>query len=327
MTSKKVTSEHHGSAENRFRHRLTLNPKGANHDVALIKSRIEALKSKIISGAPTQSGTDIAISPVEIAEAIPETMAPVQPHNMHHEDHHALAPIPDPNANFDLHDHQHNSESQNTPIMDEAERTETEDGFQIFKARSMPKKSDPIPAPQAMEESKKSVDPVPMEQDAIEEALKLIQDEDSEDMIADAPSHAIGFTPSGLSPDDFNPGSFGGHGAPSNDVVSSLDIPQAEMPQISGDDDITKAQRDEMDIAAALSEEFGVSQDLTTASADAEMDIVEPTVLNEQQRQNMEIGQSMAKSIKSIISDEVDQTLDRIARQAVRDALKAHRAP
>ncbi len=218
-----------------------------------------------------------------------------------------------------------------------AEEMETNDGFQIFKARSVPHKP-ALVEPSAPEAStaQNDVEPVPMAPDAIEDALKLIEEEDEQNN-ASSETPAIGFTPSnlidddpapaldpdtnddsGTNEDDFPIGVFGAS-APSNQ--NQLTDNDADHTDHKSDDTTPDAPTPEdMELAAALSAEFA---QMPASSPETEANV---SVLDEDHRRNIDIGRNMASSIKSIIRDEVDETLDRIARQAVRDALKAHRA-
>ena len=59
----------------------------------------------------------------------------------------------------------------------------------------------------------------------------------------------------------------------------------------------------------------------------APQDIIEPPdsesdKMTESERQHWQIGRAMASSIRSIVKDEVDTTLDEMTRQAVRTALR-----
>ena len=218
-----------------------------------------------------------------------------------------------------------------------AEEMETNDGFQIFKARSVPHKP-ALVEPSAPEAStvQNDVEPVPMAPDAIEDALKLIEEEDEQNN-ASSETPAIGFTPSNLidddpaldpdpdadddsrtNEDDFPIGVFGAS-APSNQ--NQLTEDEADHTDHKAQDTTPDAPTPEdMELAAALSAEFA---QMPASSPETEANV---SVLDEDHRRNIDIGRNMASSIKSIIRDEVDETLDRIARQAVRDALKAHRA-
>ena len=231
----------------------------------------------------------------------------------------------------------------------QAEEFQTNDGFQIFKSRSVPNKpildtpelSQNLNQDDDVNKSAASkVDPVPMAPDAIEDALRLIEDEDGatdhndQDQVS-----AIGFTPSNLlgdtpESDPFPIGNFG-----------VIDEQSSGSPSASADPEMSP---DEIAIAAALSTEIEPSDDETSAAKShqtttelitnpandddqsrltvANASAVSLDVMKDDERRNMEIGHHMANSIRSIISSEVDETLDRIARQAVRDALKAHRA-
>ncbi len=198
-----------------------------------------------------------------------------------------------------------------------AEEFETNDGFQIFKSRSIPQKPVIADAPDTMGHAEqKAIEPVPMAPDAIEDALKLIEEEDQSDFALPEKS-AVGFTPSNLMTDDDETpdlpvGDFGGDfGAPAASNQNQIDS--------------LNASEDEIELAAALSAELSAlpqNHDVTNLDNNE----AKVSILDDDHRRNIEIGKNVASSIKSIIRDEVDETLDRIARQAVRDALKAHRA-
>ena len=199
----------------------------------------------------------------------------------------------------------------------DAKEFETNDGFQIFKSRSIPQKPVLVDAPESGErDDQGAVEPVPMAPDAIEDALKLIEEEDQSDFaLPEKP--AVGFTPSNLMVDedetpDLPIGDFGGNfGAPEASNQNQIDD--------------LKASDDEIELAAALSAELSaLPQNNDVANIDDNEARV--SILDDDHRRNIEIGRNVASSIKSIIRDEVDETLDRIARQAVRDALKANRA-
>ena len=199
----------------------------------------------------------------------------------------------------------------------DAEEFETNDGFQIFKSRSIPQKPVLVDALESGErDDLGGVEPVPMAPDAIEDALKLIEEEDQSDFaLPEKP--AVGFTPSNLMVNedetpDLPIGDFGGNfGAPEASNQNQIDD--------------LKASDDEIELAAALSAELSaLPQNHDVANIDDNEAKV--SILDDDHRRNIEIGRNVASSIKSIIRDEVDETLDRIARQAVRDALKAHRA-
>lgn len=211
----------------------------------------------------------------------------------------------------------------------DAEEFETNDGFQIFKSRAVPQKPALTDAPEHVESDKSAVEPVPMAPDAIEDALKLIEEEDQSNLASSAKT-AVGFTPSNLMTDDADTndlpiGDFGASEASNQNQITHDDADSKHH----GTDDFNTS-RDEMDLAAALSAELSQStpdHDMATID-EASCDEIgaKVSVLDHDHRRNIDIGRNVASSIKSIIRDEVDETLDRIARQAVRDALKAHRA-
>ena len=204
-----------------------------------------------------------------------------------------------------------------------AEEFETNDGFQIFKSRSVPQKPVITDTPDTMDHAEqKPIEPVPMAPDAIEDALKLIEEEDHSDFaLPEKP--AVGFTPSNLIADedetpDLPVGDFGATVASNQNQMSPIDVEANDQPA-----DNVNASDDEIELAAALSAELSRSpQNHDGAGLDSNQAKV--SVLDDDHRRNIEIGRNVASSIKSIIRDEVDETLDRIARQAVRDALKAH---
>ena len=198
-----------------------------------------------------------------------------------------------------------------------AEEFETKDGFQIFKSRSIPQKPILADLPEQVDHDEQTaVEPVPMAPDAIEDALKLIEEEDQSDL-ASLEKPAVGFTPSNLMVDedetpDLPIGNFGGNfGAPEASNQNQIDD--------------LKASDDEIELAAALSAELSALP-LNHDEASHDEPTATVSILDDDHRRNIEIGRNVASSIKSIIRDEVDETLDRIARQAVRDALKANRA-
>ena len=154
-----------------------------------------------------------------------------------------------------------------------AEEMETNDGFQIFKARSVPHKP-AVVEPSAPEAStvQNDVEPVPMAPDAIEDALKLIEEEDEQNN-ASSETPTIGFTPSnliddapaldpasdadddsGTNEDDFTIGVFGAS-APSNQ--NQLTEDDADHTDHKAQDTAPDAPTPEdMELAAALSAEF-----------------------------------------------------------------------
>ena len=210
------------------------------------------------------------------------------------------------------------------------EEFETNDGFQIFKSRSVPQKPILADLPEQVEHAEqKQIEPVPMAPDAIEDALKLIEEEDQSDFaLPEKP--AVGFTPSNLMMDedetpDLPVGDFGAAVASNQNQMHPLDVEANDQPI-----DNLHVSDDEIELAAALSAELStLPQNHDGAShngAGLDNDEAKISVLDDDHRRNIEIGRNVASSIKSIIRDEVDETLDRIARQAVRDALKAHRA-
>ena len=211
-----------------------------------------------------------------------------------------------------------------------AEEFETNDGFQIFKSRSVPQKPVITDTPDTMDHAEqKPIEPVPMDPDAIEDALKLIEEEDQSDFaLPEKP--AVGFTPSNLIADedetpDLPVGDFGATVASNQNQMSPIDAEANDQPI-----DNLHVSDDEIELAAALSAELSaLPQNHDVSSQDGaglDSNQAKISVLDDDHRRNIEIGRNVASSIKSIIRDEVDETLDRIARQAVRDALKAHRA-
>ena len=203
-----------------------------------------------------------------------------------------------------------------------AEEFETNDGFQIFKSRSVAQKPVLTDLPEQIDRDEQmAVEPVPMAPDAIEDALKLIEEEDQSDF-AMPEKPAVGFTPSNLMADD--------------DETPDLPIGDFGTPAASNQNQVDdlNASDDDLELAAALSAELSAQSlgapHINNEASHDETNHAGPmapvSVLGDDHRRNIEIGQNVASSIKSIIRDEVDETLDRIARQAVRDALIAHRA-
>ena len=101
------------------------------------------------------------------------------------------------------------------------------------------------------------------------------------------------------------------------EILAGIFAPEAIQNQV-----MISNQRDEIGFAAALSAELSQCPDHDEARHDEWAKFP----FRYDHRRNIDIGRNVASSIKSIIRDEVDETLDRIARQAVPDALKAHRA-
>ena len=309
-TTGMTPSDHGRRLHDGFRERLPHRQHISGNDVTdAIKARMAAAKSAVMPPAYAPASAP-AMTPVEViaeqdidpALDTPQFEAPQPP------DH-----PPQP-----LH---------------QSQEFETDDGFQIFKNRSVPPKpvlpEAPAFNPEADQAATAEVEPVPMAPDAIEDALKLIEAEDERntDDGSDAAEQepAIGFTPSNLRGDapesqPFPIGNFGAFDQPETAQTSSHDRPQQKEKKPADSPDVS---RDEIDIAAALSAEFALPDAVATPANDVAVPDLQ--VVDDNQRRNMEIGKSMANSIKSIIKDEVDSTLDRIARQAVRDALKAHR--
>ena len=300
-----------------FRQRLPQRDE-TRDNIDVIKARMVAAKSDL--NIPVKSRLERAIpTPPPASDLNTETVEPALPaeENIQPE----VAPKPAAIA------------PQDKPS-GTAEEFETNDGFQIFKSRSVPQKPVLADAPEQVERDEQmAVEPVPMAPDAIEDALKLIEEEDQSDYaIPEKP--AIGFTPSNLMADDDETpdlpigdfgGDFGAALASNQNQVSPLDAEVNDQPA-----DNVNASEDEIELAAALSAELsGTPQNHDVASLDVaslDNDEAKISVLDDDHRRNIEIGSNVASSIKSIIRDEVDETLDRIARQAVRDALKAHRA-
>ena len=283
-----------------FRQRLPQRDENLDH-IEAIKARMAAAKSDL--DIPVKTRLERALpTPVPASDLTPATAEPAP----FAEDHilPEIAPKPTDVA------------PQDKPS-GTAEEFETNDGFQIFKSRSIPQKPVLVDAPESVVSLDQSdVEPVPMAPDAIEDALKLIKEED-ESNLTSSEKHAVGFTPSNLMVDeDESPdlliGDFGGDfGAPTASNQNQIDDLNAS------DDDI--------ELAATLSAELSEAP-LNHDEASHDEPAATVSILDDDHRRNIEIGKNVASSIKSIIRDEVDETLDRIARQAVRDALKAHRA-
>ena len=216
--------------------------------------------------------------------------------------------------------------AEKTPAQDDQPATPimSENGFQIFKPNKPEDASlddnsvENIAASlsdNADDQISKTVDPVPMGSDAIEEALKLIADQPSEAESAEEKEPDIGFIPANI-----NPGIFGSTSPSSED-----DTP---MPQ--DDDQIISDLLNENDpLTASIP-----SQDEAQAETASPLHLVETSstqteashddVPAKDKIQNWQIGQAIASSIRHIVKDEVDLALDRMAREAVRDALRSN---
>ena len=283
-----------------FRQRLPQRDE-ARGNIDAIKARMAAAKSDLT--IPVKTRLERAIpTPIPASDLTAVTAEPVLSVEENIQPETALKPA--------------DVAPQDKPSGD-AEEFETNDGFQIFKSRSIPQKPVLVDAPESGERDDQSaVEPVPMAPDAIEDALKLIEEEDQSDF-ASPEKPAVGFTPSNLMVDenetpDLPIGDFGGNfGAPEASNQNQIDD--------------LKASDDEIELAAALSAELSALP-LNHNEASHDEPTARVSILDDDHRRNIEIGRNVASSIKSIIRDEVDETLDRIARQAVRDALKAHRA-
>ena len=348
-TTGMTPSDHGRRLHDGFRERLPHRQHVSGNDVTdAIKARMAAAKSAVMPPAYAQDSAP-AMTPVEVIAAQHSDPALDTPQ--------FEAPQPPDHPPQPLH---------------QSQEFETDDGFQIFKNRSVPPKpvlpEAPAFNPEADQAATAEVEPVPMAPDAIEDALKLIEAEDERntddgsDTAEQEP--AIGFTPSNLRGDapesqPFPIGNFGAFDQPDTSSLDGASLDEAPsdgtpldgtplngtpaqnalhndgpngapndtdyIPLDGADNDqgASQASRDEIDIAAALSAEFALPDPVASPANDVAVPDLQ--VVDDNQRRNMEIGKSMANSIKSIIKDEVDSTLDRIARQAVRDALKAHR--
>ena len=184
-----------------------------------------------------------------------------------------------------------------TPEMPASEKVIEEGGFQIYKKKVELKPSAPALDHIAADDIPRDVDPVPMGADAIEEALRLINAEDEEDL-DDAEKKSdddFGFAPLGIAED-----------------LSPLGS-DAIIPGVFGatDKEIEQAAIDEA--ANKTTQEMAAAPQSQNAPSDHSLNA-------------FGIGQSISHVIKDIVKTEVDHTIDALTRQAVRDALKAHHA-
>ncbi len=186
----------------------------------------------------------------------------------------------------------------------------SENGFQIFKPNK-PEDNTAEDKSLSFDTSNediinKNVAPVPMDGDAIEEALKLIEEQHDDDdkPQGDVDTQEVGFVPANISP-----GTFGAENSPE------------------------QLKNDEQLISDILSEDFAdlaappsVSEEKPSVGPSLHV-VDNPTAHDtppEDKIQNWQIGQAIAASIRGIVKEEVDTALDQLARQAVRDAIRAH---
>lgn len=162
-----------------------------------------------------------------------------------------------------------------------------EGGFQIYKRQGEQKPKTAPANHHPADEIPRDVDPVPMGADAIEEALRLINAEDEENLNRqeNKPDHDIGFTPLGI----------------------------AEDPAPIGEDAIVPGV-------------FGISDTAQHSSTTEEATPQSSDASSHDALNAFGIGQSISHVIKDIVKTEIDHTIDALTRQAVRDALKAHHA-
>lgn len=182
-----------------------------------------------------------------------------------------------------------------------------ENGFQIFKNKPVQSSAKPAQlTPQ--NDIPKDAEPVPMEADAIEEALRLINAEDEELAQSDNPDH-IGFAPIGIA--DAEPEIKPEIKDADEALIDAIITPGvfgADTPPTPTEQD----NHDDHDAHAEAAPSEPISEKASIPPAD--------------KLHHWQIGQSIAHTIKGIVKSEVDHALDQLARQAVRDALKAQRA-
>ena len=206
---------------------------------------------------------------------------------------------------------------------DEAKPIMNENGFQIFKpdrpeekevaAKSLGHHADD-------EVISKDAEAVPMKADAIEEALRLISnDEDNaEDASADNNTPAdIGFIPANINPGIFGaaPSSSDNDGA--SDQSQHIDEEQLINDILSGD--VAMQAED-----ASLTSDAEASEK-STASLHVISGDGNDASSSKEKIHNLQIGQAIASSIRGIVKDEVDTALDQMARNAVREVLASYR--
>lgn len=281
-------------------------------EVSQIRERLKsALKQKVVlkSFAP--------------APATPAaTSAPAQ-----HSPSLKVSPLPEPAANKPVE----TRAAEKPPTQDDqpAKPIMSENGFQIFK----PNKPEDIAADEnsieniaaslsghADDQISKTVDPVPMGSDAIEEALKLIEDQPAETESTDEKEPDIGFIPANI-----NPGVFGSTSPSSEDDQAEDDTP---MPQ---DDEqiISDLLNEEGPVISSMpSHDEGQEETISplhlVETSSTQTEASHDEIPAKDKIQNWQIGQAIASSIRHIVKDEVDLALDRMAREAVRDALRAN---
>ena len=194
-----------------------------------------------------------------------------------------------------------------------------ENGFQIFK----PERPEEDPAHDTVvsqldggdDTIPKSVEPVPMGADAIEEALKLIGDDhhhETDDQ--DEVSSDIGFIPANI-----NPGTFG------TDDASALHDGQDTDKSVTDDEQLINDILSEEAISADDDDNVGQAMSATTLHVVDQPKTPETDTSPQDKIQNWQIGHAMASSIRGIVKNEVDTALDKMARDAVREVLRAYR--
>ena len=281
-------------------------------DVDDIKARLKAaLKEKVAMKSlaevfPPKASTPPPQQPLKVSP-LPETAPPRQD---------AEASKPQPSSVQAEKD-----DAPATPIM-------SENGFQIFKPAKpeADNASDENTLSAAIAENledmvNKSVDPVPMKPDAIEEALQMINDEDNDHADKKDEDADIGFIPVNISP-----GIFG-----SDENASSTAKEDEELSGPIDDDQLISEllNEDTPVISSKPAPETPEPEETKAPSLqlveNAQADEKQETVPAKDKIQHWQIGQAIASSIRNIVKDEVDLALDRMAREAVREAIRAHR--
>ena len=283
-------------------------------EVSQIRERLKsALKQKVVLKS-------FAPAPAPATPAA--TSAPAQPSPSL-----KVSPLPEPTAKKPVE----TQAAEKPPAQDDQPATPimSENGFQIFK----PNKPEDASADEnsieniaaslsdhADDQINKTVDPVPMGSDAIEEALKLIEDQPADDESTDEKEPDIGFIPANI-----NPGVFGSTSPSSEDDQAEDDTP---IPQ--DDDQIISdlLNEDGPVISSMPSHDEGQKETVSplhlVETASTQTETSHDDVPAKDKIQNWQIGQAIASSIRHIVKDEVDLALDRMAREAVRDALRAN---
>lgn len=284
-------------------------------DVDDIKARLKAaLKEKVAMKSlaevfPPKASTPPPQEPLKVSP-LPETPLPRQ---------NAETSKPEPSPVQAVTD-----DAPATPIM-------SENGFQIFKptkpeADNASDLSDENTLSVALDENpddmiNKSVDPVPMKPDAIEEALQMINDEDNDQADKKDADADIGFIPVNIAP-----GIFGSDETPSSTAKQDEEL----SGPIDDDQLISELLKEDTPILSSKPTAETPVPDETKAPSlqlveNAKSDEKQEAVPAKDKIQHWQIGQAIASSIRNIVKDEVDIALDRMAREAVREAIRAHR--